>query len=84
MEGQPESIKIHKFYLSFKIDGEVNTGWFQGVHIRFAKDQLLFQQPEATDIMDWTYENAEDLKTYLEKQQAKKLDHMLRLKEQPS
>ena len=53
MEQQPEEIKIHRFYLSYKVDGEVCTGWFFGIHIRFAKDQLLFQQPEATDIMDW-------------------------------
>lgn len=80
MEEQPESIKIHRFYLSYKIDGEVHTGWFQGVHIRFAKDQLLFKQPEATDIMDWTFEKAEDLRNYLKKQNAKKLAVKMRLK----
>ncbi len=82
MEGQPEEIKVHKFYLSYKIDGEVHTGWYNGVHIRFAKDQLLFQQPEATDLMDWTYERSEDLRTYLKKQNAKQLIIKMRLKDQ--
>ncbi len=84
MEGQSEGIQIHKFYLSYKINGEVNTGWFYGVHIRFAKDQLLFQHPEATDLMDWTLEKSEDLRRYLLKQNASKLSVMIRLKEQPS
>jgi hypothetical protein len=84
MEGHQEGIQIHKFYLSFKLNGEVNTGWFYGMHIRFAKDQLLFQQPEATDIMDWTYEKSEDLRSYLLRQNASKLSLMMRLKEEPS
>jgi len=84
MEQHPEGIKVHRFYLSFKVNGEVNTGWYYGIHIRFAKDQLLFQQPEATDIMDWTYENSEDLKRYLLKQNASKLNIKMRLKDQPA
>lgn len=84
MEQQSEGIKVHRFYLSYKLNGEVNTGWYYGIHIRFAKDQLLFQQPEATDIMDWTYENSEDLKHYLIKQNATKLNIKMRLKDQPA
>ncbi len=84
MEQQSEGIKVHRFYLSYKVNGEVNTGWYYGIHIRFAKDQLLFQQPEATDIMDWTYENSEDLKHYLIKQNASKLNVKMRLKDQPA
>ena len=80
MEDNPEQIKLHRFFLSYKIDGEVHTGWFQGVHIRFAKDQLLFKHPEATDIMDWTHERDEDLRGYLQKQNAKQLDHMMKMK----
>lgn len=83
MEQHSEGIKVHKFYLSYKVNGEVNTGWYFGIHIRFAKDQLLFQQPEATDIMDWTYENPEDLRSYLTRQNASKVNVMMRLKEQP-
>ena len=82
MEQQPEDIKVHRFYLSYKIDGDVRTGWFFGIHIRFAKDQLLFQHSEATDIMDWTNEQPEDLKRYLVKQNASKVNIMIRLKEQ--
>lgn len=84
MEGQPKGIQVHKFYLSYKIAGDVHTGWFYGVHIRFAKDQLLFQHPEATDIMDWTYEKSKDLRSYLMKHNALKMSIMLRLKEQSS
>ncbi|GJM30250.1 MAG: hypothetical protein DHS20C17_28850 [Cyclobacteriaceae bacterium] len=83
MEQHPEGIKVHRFYLSYKINGEVSTGWYYGMHIRFAKDQLLFQQPDATDIMDWTYENSEDLKSYLIKQNATKLSVKIKLKNQP-
>jgi hypothetical protein len=64
------SIEIHKFFLSYKIDGEVHTGWFPGINLRYAKDKLLFQYSEATDIMDWTHENSEDLRKYLNKQKA--------------
>mgnify|MGYP001814804387 CR=1 FL=1 len=84
MEQQSEGIKVHRFYLSYKLNGEVNTGWYYGIHIRFAKDQLLFQQPEATDIMDWTYENSEELKRYLVKQNASKLGIKMRLKDEPA
>ena len=83
MEQHSEGIKVHRFYLSYKVNGEVNTGWYYGIHIRFAKDQLLFQQPDATDIMDWTYENPEDLRNYLVKQNASKVNVMMKLKDQP-
>jgi hypothetical protein len=83
MEQQSEGIKVHKFYLSYKIDGEVHAGWYYGIHIRFAKDQLLFQQPDATDIMDWTCENPADLRDYLTKQNASKVNIMMRLKDRP-
>lgn len=61
------SIEIHKFFLSYKINGEIHTGWFAGMNLRYAKEKLLFQYSEATDIMDWTYEKGEDLKKYLAK-----------------
>lgn len=82
MEPHSEGIKVHRFYLSYKVNGEVRTGWYYGIHIRFAKDQLLFQQPEATDIMDWTYEQPEDLRNYLIKQNVTKVRIMMRLKAQ--
>ncbi len=80
MEDNSEQIKQHRFFLTYKIDGEVHTGWFQGVHIRFAKDQLLFKYPEATDIMDWTYERDEDLQGYLKKQNSKRLDLIMKMR----
>jgi hypothetical protein len=83
MEQHSEGIKVYRFYFSYKLNGEINTGWYYGIHIRFAKDQLLFQQPDATDIMDWTYENSEDLKSYLIRQHASKLNVKMRLKNLP-
>jgi hypothetical protein len=65
------SIEIHKFFLSYKLDGEVHTGWFAGINLRYAKEKLHFQFSEATDIMDWTHEKSEDLRLYLNKQKAK-------------
>lgn len=61
------SIEIHKFFLSYKVNGEIQTGWFSGINLRYAKEKLLFQFSEATDIMDWTNEKSDDLKNYLNK-----------------
>jgi hypothetical protein len=68
------SIEIHKFFLSYKLNGEIHTGWFSGINLRYAKEKLLFQYSEATDIMDWTYEKSEDLKIYLDKH---RIEHLL-------
>ena len=80
-ETSEDKIKIHRFYLSFKLNGEVHTGWYEGITIRYAKDQLLFKHPECTDVMDWTYEKTEDLGDYLRKQNAKSLRGKLNLHE---
>ncbi|MGI9543066.1 MAG: hypothetical protein ACR2MX_07380 [Cyclobacteriaceae bacterium] len=81
-EASEDKPKIHRFYFSFKLNGELHTGWFEGITIRYAKDQLLFQYPECTDVMDWTYERTEDLKQYLKKQKVKSLLGKLKLHEQ--
>jgi hypothetical protein len=56
--------KLHKFYLSYKLNGKIDTLWIDGINLRHAKDKLLMKYPESTDIMDWTYENPEDLEKY--------------------
>jgi len=61
--------RLHKFYLSFKNDGKVETIWIEGVNLRHAKEKLILKSPEATDILDWTNERQEDLDNYLLKNQ---------------
>lgn len=41
--------------------------WVEGINLRHAKERLLMQHQDATDVMDWTHENPEDLEKYLEK-----------------
>ncbi|MDQ3395749.1 MAG: hypothetical protein M3512_16805 [Bacteroidota bacterium] len=66
-----QSIEMHEFFLSFKVDGALQTGLFSGISLRHAKDKLLFKHAEATDIMDWTMESAEELENYINRQNAK-------------
>ena len=63
-----ENIELHNFLLSYKINGDTNTGWFSGINLRYAKEKLFFQFPEATDVIDWTFENKIELEKYIEKQ----------------
>ena len=62
-----EEKRLHKFYLSYKIDREVITAWVEGMNLRHAKEKLELMYPEASDIMDWTYESKEDLQAYIDK-----------------
>ncbi|CAN5474425.1 hypothetical protein BH23BAC1_BH23BAC1_20850 [soil metagenome] len=74
------NIQMHEFFLSYKIDGVLNTGLFSGISLRDAKDKLMFKYSEATDIMDWTYEKSEDLDNYISRQNAKMQVLEMRLK----
>ncbi|MDQ3535740.1 MAG: hypothetical protein M3421_08965 [Bacteroidota bacterium] len=74
------NIKMHEFFLSFKVDGVLQTGLFTGISLRHAKDKLLFKHSEATDIMDWTYESAEEMDNYISRQNAKMQNLELRLR----
>lgn len=60
--------KLHRFFLSYRLEGEIDTIWIEGINLRHAKDKLKMKFPEATDIMDWTSEKAADLENYLNKQ----------------
>ncbi|WP_053404202.1 hypothetical protein [Persicobacter sp. CCB-QB2] len=59
--------RLHKFYLSFKVEREVRTVWVEGLNLRHAKDRLAMTEPEAIDIIDWTSESPEKLENYLSK-----------------
>lgn len=59
--------QLHKFYLSFKLDGEIVLEWVEGINLRHAKDKIQFKHPEASDLMDWTNETDASLKEYLRK-----------------
>lgn len=72
--------QMHEFFLSYKIDGVLHTGLFSGISLRHAKDKLMFNHSEATDIMDWTYEKAQDLDDYIRRQNAKMQVLEMRLK----
>lgn len=58
---------LHRFYLSFKIDGRVHLSWVEALNLRHAKEKILFTNEDSTDIRDWTNERKEDLEMYLQK-----------------
>lgn len=59
--------KMHNFYLSFKINGDIHLTWIEALNLRHAKEKILFRDDESTDIRDWTNERKEDLESYLSK-----------------
>lgn len=69
--------QLHKFYISYRLDGEVHLEWIEGINLRHAKERIELRHTEASDLMDWTNEKEEDLKKYLVKVESKK-----RLKEE--
>jgi len=58
---------LYNFYLSYRLNGVINLEWIEGINLRHAKDKILFKNPEATDLMDWTNERKEDLDAYIKK-----------------
>lgn len=69
--------QLHKFYISYRLDGELHLEWIEGINLRHAKERIEMRHTEASDLMDWTNENKEDLKKYLIKIESEK-----RLKEE--
>ncbi len=59
--------QLHKFYISYKLNGKIYVEWIEGINLRHAKDKIEFEHPDATDLMDWTTERPEDLQKYLQK-----------------
>ena len=59
--------QLHKFYISYRLDGEVHLEWVEGINLRHAKERIEMRHTEASDLMDWTNEKEEDLRVYLQK-----------------
>jgi hypothetical protein len=59
--------KLHNFYLSYKVNGEIHIAWIEALNLRHAKEKIMFNAEEASDIRDWTNERKEDLDSYLNK-----------------
>ena len=58
--------RLHKFYLSFRNEGEIETICIEGISLRYVCEKLRLLYPEATDIRDWTH-NRDALDHYLQK-----------------
>ncbi len=63
--------QLHKFYLSYRLNGEIQLEWIEGINLRHAKDKVEMKHEDASDLMDWTNEKEEDVKTFLAKSRAK-------------
>lgn len=64
--------QLYKFYISYRLNGEVHLEWVEGINLRHAKDKIELKQGDASDLMDWTSEKKEDLSAYLAKIEAKR------------
>ena len=58
---------LYKFHLSYRLNGKIHLEWVEGINLRHAKDKILFNVSDASDLMDWTNERKEDLDQYLHK-----------------
>ncbi len=76
--------QLHKFYISYRLNGEVHLEWIEGINLRHAKEKIEMKQGEASDLMDWTHEKKEDLRLYLSKIEAERKikEELQRLKEE--
>ena len=48
--------QLHRFFLSYKLDGELNFQWVEGINLRHAKEKIQMLHSEVTDLIDWTNE----------------------------
>ena len=64
--------QLHKFYISYKLNGAVHLEWVEGINLRHAKERIELKHEDATDLMDWTNESKEDLEAYMKKIEEKK------------
>jgi hypothetical protein len=62
-----EEVNEYRFFLSFKVGHKVLNGFFTGINLRHAKEKLLFQYIDASDIRDWTNESIDDFHQYMNK-----------------
>ena len=59
--------QLHRFHISYKLNGNIHLDWIEGINLRHAKEKIEFSYPEATDLMDWTYEKDAELRHFLRK-----------------
>lgn len=57
--------KLHTFLLSFKLNGKVQVHTVEAINLRHAKEKILFNYEDATDIRDWTHEKKNELQDYI-------------------
>jgi len=69
--------QLYKFYISYRINGEVHLDWVEGINLRHAKERIEMKHDEASDLMDWTNERKEDLQAYLAKIEREKAKEAL-------
>jgi len=67
--------QLHKFYISYKINGVVRLEWIEGINLRHAKERIEMMHEDATDLTDWTNEKEVDLNSYLHKIEEAKRKH---------
>lgn len=63
--------QLHKFYISYKLDGKIHFEWVEGINLRHAKERIEMKHEDATDLMDWTNESKEDIDAYMKKAEDK-------------
>ena len=63
--------QLHKFYISYKLDGRIHLEWVEGINLRHAKERIEMKHEDATDLMDWTNESKEDLNAYMKRAEDK-------------
>jgi len=76
--------QLHKFRISYKLNGAIHLNWVEGINLRHAKEKIEFNNPEATDLMDWTYEKDAEMKHFMRKSKLaveKFTEHLKRMKE---
>lgn len=59
--------QLHKFYISYRTEGNIHLEWIEGINLRHAKERIEMRHEDATDLMDWTNESKEDLDAYIKK-----------------
>ena len=76
--------QLFKFYISYRLNGEVHLEWIEGINLRHAKEKIEMKKGKASDLMDWTHEKEEDLNIYLSKIEAKRKikEELERIKEE--
>ena len=41
---------IHRFRISYKLNGTIHLNWIEGINLRHAKEKFELNHPDATDL----------------------------------